>query len=132
MIGANRLRSSRRYVCRVDAGAQDLVNLNPSQIAAQIASGTGFIGAGLIFVRRNIVRGLTTAASIWLVTAVGTTAGSGLIIPAAVATAAHFAITYLHPWISRKANLEERRFHHISVRYADGTGALRKIVLMCA
>jgi putative Mg2+ transporter-C (MgtC) family protein len=43
----------------------------PSRVAAQIVSGIGFIGGGLIFVRRDAVRGLTTAAVIWLTTAVG-------------------------------------------------------------
>ncbi|HEX3258544.1 MAG TPA: MgtC/SapB family protein [Pseudonocardia sp.] len=47
------------------------VALDPSRIAAQIVSGIGFIGGGLIFVRRDAVRGLTTAATIWLVAAVG-------------------------------------------------------------
>ncbi|MGH8205871.1 MAG: MgtC/SapB family protein, partial [Steroidobacteraceae bacterium] len=42
------------------------VVLDPSRIAAQIVSGIGFIGGGLIFVRRDSVRGLTTAAIVWL------------------------------------------------------------------
>ena len=42
------------------------VILDPSRVAAQIVSGIGFIGAGLIFVRRDSVRGLTTAAGVWL------------------------------------------------------------------
>jgi putative Mg2+ transporter-C (MgtC) family protein len=49
----------------------DHVTLDPSRVAAQIVSGIGFIGGGLIFVRRDAVRGLTTAAVIWLTTAVG-------------------------------------------------------------
>src|SRR3954462_6906980 len=54
------------------------VTLDPSRIAAQIVSGIGFIGGGLIFVRRDAVRGLTTAAPIWLTAAVGMAAGAGL------------------------------------------------------
>ncbi|KOG89448.1 magnesium transporter MgtC, partial [Streptomyces varsoviensis] len=49
----------------------DGVALDPSRVAAQIVSGIGFIGGGLIFVRRDAVRGLTTAATIWLTCAVG-------------------------------------------------------------
>jgi putative Mg2+ transporter-C (MgtC) family protein len=49
----------------------DDVNLDPSRVAAQIVSGIGFIGGGLIFVRRDAVRGLTTAAVVWLTTACG-------------------------------------------------------------
>src|SRR4029453_7366990 len=59
----------------------DDVVLDPSRVAAQIVSGIGFIGAGLIFVRRDAVRGLTTAATIWLTAAVGMAAGGGLPLP---------------------------------------------------
>src|ERR1700710_2451290 len=54
------------------------VVLDPSRVAAQIVSGIGFIGAGLIFVRRDSVRGLTTAAGIWLTAAVGAACGASL------------------------------------------------------
>jgi putative Mg2+ transporter-C (MgtC) family protein len=50
--------------------------LDPSRVAAQIVSGIGFIGAGLIFVRRDSVRGLTTAAGIWVTAAIGAAAGA--------------------------------------------------------
>jgi putative Mg2+ transporter-C (MgtC) family protein len=52
-----------------------LIVLDPSRMAAQIVSGIGFLGAGGIFVRRDSVRGLTTAASIWVTAAVGPAAG---------------------------------------------------------
>src|ERR1700691_4150858 len=45
------------------------VVLDPSRVAAQIVTGVGFLGAGLIFVRRDAVRGLTTAAAIWVTAA---------------------------------------------------------------
>ena len=51
-----------------DVLAPGLVVLDPSRVAAQIVTGIGFIGAGLIFVREDRVNGLTTAATIWLVT----------------------------------------------------------------
>ena len=51
------------------------VVLDPSRIAAQIVTGIGFIGGGLIFVRRDSVRGLTTAAIVWLTAAVGMACG---------------------------------------------------------
>ena len=62
------------------------IALDPSRIAAQIVSGIGFIGGGLIFVRRDAVRGLTTAATIWLVAAVGMACGAGLPVLAVAAT----------------------------------------------
>ena len=62
----------------------DLVD--PTRIAAQIVSGIGFIGAGTILQHRGHIRGLTTAASLWSVAAIGTAAGAGLYIVAVVGT----------------------------------------------
>jgi putative Mg2+ transporter-C (MgtC) family protein len=60
--------------------------VDPTRIAAQIVSGIGFIGAGTILQHRGSVRGLTTAASLWAVAAIGTAAGAGLLIMATVGT----------------------------------------------
>lgn len=54
------------------------IDLDPSRIAAQIVSGVGFLGAGMIFMRKNTISGLTTAAGIWATSAIGMTIGSGL------------------------------------------------------
>ncbi|MCA1587903.1 MAG: MgtC/SapB family protein, partial [Chloroflexi bacterium] len=62
----------------------DLVD--PTRIAAQIVSGIGFIGAGTILQHRGHIRGLTTAASLWSVAAIGTAAGAGLYVVAIVGT----------------------------------------------
>ena len=61
-------------------------NVDPTRIAAQIVSGIGFIGAGTILQHRGSVRGLTTAASLWSVAAIGTAAGAGLLIMAVIGT----------------------------------------------
>lgn len=60
--------------------------VDPTRIAAQIVSGIGFIGAGTILQHRGSVRGLTTAASLWAVAAIGMAAGAGLLIMAIVGT----------------------------------------------
>ena len=52
--------------------------LDPSRIAAQIVSGIGFLGAGTIFIHKNVVTGLTTAAGIWAVAGVGMAIGCGM------------------------------------------------------
>jgi putative Mg2+ transporter-C (MgtC) family protein len=62
------------------------IELDPSRIAAQVVSGIGFLGAGTIILRRKIVRGLTTAASLWTVAAVGLAVGGGLYLAAVTAT----------------------------------------------
>ena len=59
---------------------------DPTRIAAQIVSGIGFLGGGAILHYGGTVRGLTTAASLWSVAAVGMAAGAGLYIVAAVST----------------------------------------------
>lgn len=69
-----------------DVLGDEHVALDPSRVAAQVASGIGFLGAGTIILRREIVHGLTTAASIWTVAAVGLATGGGLYLPAAGAT----------------------------------------------
>src|SRR5579859_487934 len=62
------------------------VVLDPSRIAAQVVSGIGFLGAGAILARGEIVKGLTTAASIWTVAAVGLAVGGGLYLAASTST----------------------------------------------
>ena len=54
-----------------DIAHQPNVVLDPSRVAAQVVSGIGFLGAGAILLRGEVVRGLTTAASLWAVAAVG-------------------------------------------------------------
>ena len=58
----------------------------PTMIAAEIVSGIGFIGAGTILHHRGSIRGLTTAASLWSVAAIGMAAGAGMLVTAAVGT----------------------------------------------
>lgn len=66
-------------------GHPDVV-LDPSRVAAQVVSGIGFLGAGTILLRREVVRGLTTAASLWTVAAIGLAVGGGLYTAAISAT----------------------------------------------
>ena len=52
--------------------------LDPSRIAAQVVSGIGFIGAGIIIFQKHVVKGLTTAAGMWVTAAIGMTCGAGM------------------------------------------------------
>ncbi|HET7269160.1 MAG TPA: MgtC/SapB family protein [Oleiagrimonas sp.] len=84
------------------------VVLDPSRIAAQVISGIGFLGAGTILFlqREQVIRGLTTAAGLWAVAAIGLAAGSGMYVAAALATAvAAIIMAGLKP-------LERRFFNH--------------------
>jgi putative Mg2+ transporter-C (MgtC) family protein len=69
-----------------DALHHPQVSLDPSRVAAQVASGIGFLGAGAILMRRGVVRGLTTAATLWAVAALGLAIGGGLYGAAIAAT----------------------------------------------
>ncbi len=60
--------------------------LDPSRVAAQVVSGIGFLGAGSILARGEIIKGLTTAASIWTVAAIGLAVGGGLYFAAGTST----------------------------------------------
>lgn len=62
------------------------VVLDPSRVAAQVVSGIGFLGAGTILLRGEIVKGLTTAASLWAVAAIGLAIGGGLYVPGLTTT----------------------------------------------
>ncbi|MEG3113404.1 MULTISPECIES: MgtC/SapB family protein [Pantoea] len=54
------------------------VSLDPSRIAAQVVSGMGFLGAGTILIQKQVVKGLTTAAGLWVTAAIGLVIGSGM------------------------------------------------------
>jgi putative Mg2+ transporter-C (MgtC) family protein len=66
-------------------GTRNVV-LDPSRIAAQVVSGIGFLGAGSILLRGEVIRGLTTAASLWSVAAIGLAVGGALYVEAVAAT----------------------------------------------
>lgn len=102
--------------------------LDPSRVAAGIASGIGFIGGGLIFVRGDAVRGLTTAAIVWMTAAIGIACGAGLALLACLVTAGHFVVVFIYPWLAAK--LPRSRYVGFALRiiYEDGRGILREIL----
>ena len=84
-----------------DVLVEGRVVLDPSRVAAQIVSGIGFIGAGLIFTRGDSVKGLTTAATVWLVTGVGMACGAGLPLLALAVTFSYFVVAFIYPLLLR-------------------------------
>jgi putative Mg2+ transporter-C (MgtC) family protein len=108
------------------------VVLDPSRVAAQIVSGIGFIGGGVIFMRRDVVRGLTTAASVWLTAALGMACGAGLGILAIATTVGHIVIMFLFPKLLAYLPKQARRATALSIVYEDGRGLLRDILVTCS
>jgi putative Mg2+ transporter-C (MgtC) family protein len=104
------------------------IALDPSRMAAQIVSGIGFLGAGLIFVRRDAVRGLTTAAVVWETAAIGAACGAGLLLLGMVVTAAHFLAVGGYPVLASRLPGLTVRQSSVLVRYLDGQAVLRRVL----
>ena len=65
---------------------QMTLRMDPARIAAQVVTGIGFIGAGTIIFQKNVVKGLTTAAGMWVTAAIGLACGVGMYVMAIVST----------------------------------------------
>jgi len=115
-----------------DVLLREHITLDPSRVAAQIVSGIGFIGGGLIFVRRDAVRGLTTAATIWLTCAVGMACGGGLALLATAATAVHFLVVRGYPLLTRRMSaIWSAERIEVQLSYRVGSGLLPRVLELC-
>ena len=85
-LGSALMMIVSQYGFETFPGLRDGARFDPSRIAAQVVSGIGFIGAGTIIIHRRMVRGLTTAASLWATAGVGLASGAGMYAVAAAAT----------------------------------------------
>ena len=114
-----------------DVLVDDHFVLDPSRVAAQIVSGIGFLGAGLIITRRGAIHGLTTAASVWETAAIGMACGAGAPMLAITATAIQlFAVTVLGR-LGRRIQMEPPS-SVVEMRYRPGRGALRHALTLAA
>jgi putative Mg2+ transporter-C (MgtC) family protein len=105
---------------------------DPSRVAAQVVSGIGFIGGGLIFVRQDAVRGLTTAAGVWVTAAIGLAAAAGQAVLAIAATIGYFVVAFLFPRLTRLLPRPGSARTGVQVTYLDGRGVLREAIACCA
>jgi putative Mg2+ transporter-C (MgtC) family protein len=115
----------------MDVLSNGRVVVDPSRVAAQIVSGIGFIGGGVIFMRRDVVRGLTTAASVWLTAALGMACGAGLPVLAVATTIGHFIIMFVFPKLLALLPKQRRTEARLRISYRDGRGLLRTILIAC-
>ncbi|CAN7746943.1 MgtC/SapB family protein [Paenibacillus sp. LjRoot56] len=102
------------------------VRVDPARLAAQVISGIGFLGAGAIMRNGNIVKGLTTAASVWVVAGIGLCVGSGFYMGAILSTCLVLISLYvLNKW--EKHMLLHRRPQEVELEIMDFPGALGRI-----
>jgi putative Mg2+ transporter-C (MgtC) family protein len=99
-------------------GSAETVRIDPTRMAQGIMTGIGFLGAGVIFKEGITVRGLTTAASIWITSAIGVLMGSGLLRPAFAATLLTLGVLSGFRWI--EARIPSHKYAHHRVRFARG------------
>lgn len=103
------------------------VRMDPARLAAQVISGIGFLGAGAIVRDGNMVKGLTTAASVWVVAAIGLCVGAGFFAGAFVATFMSLVSLFLlNKW--EKHMLRNRRSHKVELRVIGHPGVLGKVI----
>jgi putative Mg2+ transporter-C (MgtC) family protein len=96
----------------------DKLQIDPTRMAQGIMTGIGFLGAGVIIKEGLSVRGLTTAASIWITSAIGILAGIGFYFPLALSVVLTLGVLSLFRWI--EARMPSQAYYHFDVRFARG------------
>lgn len=108
----------------------EAIRTDPTRMAQGIMTGIGFLGAGVIFKEGLTVRGLTTAASIWVTASIGILVGIGFWMPALVGTAATLAVLGLFRVVENRLPSEFYAHHHLRFKREAviGEEALRELV----
>lgn len=103
------------------------VRMDPARLAAQVITGIGFLGAGAIIRTGSYISGLTTAASIWVVAAIGLCVGAGFYFGAILVTfVVLFSLFVFNKW--EKYMLSKFRKHEMTIEMYDSPGILGQIV----
>ncbi|HEY3077483.1 MAG TPA: MgtC/SapB family protein [Burkholderiales bacterium] len=106
--------------------ASGLVQVDPTRMAQGIMTGIGFLGAGVIIKEGLSVRGLTTAASIWITAAIGILAGIGFYFPLVISVVLTLGILAFFRWI--EARMPSQAYYHFDVRFARSAGMTERQV----
>jgi putative Mg2+ transporter-C (MgtC) family protein len=121
---------STHFVYFQHYGKDDLVTVDSSRIAASVVTGIGFLGAGAILRTGITVQGLTTAAGLWLVAAIGLSAGAGMYVVSVAATIIGVtALTVLRRFERKDDHLLRRK---ISLLLGEGAQPLSLILTALA
>jgi len=111
-----------------DISSAGAVVLDPSRVAAQIVSGIGFLGAGIIITRRGAMHGLTTAAAVWESAAVGMAVGAGLLLLAIAVVVLHFISALVFSAVEHQLAAKLRGTTRLNIIYENGRGVLREVL----
>jgi putative Mg2+ transporter-C (MgtC) family protein len=114
-----------------DVLVENMVMVDPSRVAAQIVSGIGFLGAGIIIFRRGSVHGLTTAAAVWESAGIGMAAGSGLLLLACTVTAMHFLIVLGFLPVAKRLASRLSGSVRLHVTYEESSGTMTRLLQAC-
>ena len=101
----------------------DTLRVDPTRMAQGIMTGIGFLGAGVIMKENLTIRGLTTAASVWITAAIGIIIGMGFYAAAGTATVITLLVLSSLGWVERK--LRSRRYATLMVRFKRAVGLPR-------
>jgi putative Mg2+ transporter-C (MgtC) family protein len=107
-----------------DPGSESAIRIDPARAAAGVITGVGFLGAGTIVKSKSFVRGLTTAASIWVVSAVGITVGLGDYASAVVLT----ALVLLTLFVLHRVRIPSNRFSPLTLDWRGDPEVLDEVI----
>jgi putative Mg2+ transporter-C (MgtC) family protein len=103
------------------------VRIDPARLAANVITGIGFLGAGTIVFNGSSISGLTTAASLWVVAAIGLSIGAGFYYPAIISTVMVFISLYILNKVEKRWIRSRKRTHVIRIEMPDRPGALAAV-----
>ena len=103
------------------------IRLDPSRVAAQVVSGIGFIGAGTIIFQKHVVRGLTTAAGLWVTAAIGMACGAGMYALAGAATIMVLLCLETLNWLMQRFGTRNISITFSSPTMADVASVLQRL-----
>ena len=105
----------------------ETIRVDPTRMAQGIMTGIGFLGAGVIMQQKLTIRGLTTAAAIWMTASIGIIIGMGMFGAAAIATLFTLLILSVFGWIERR--LPTQSYAHMSITTPAGSGLGRNEIM---
>ncbi|MDO4267238.1 MAG: MgtC/SapB family protein [Eubacteriales bacterium] len=111
-------------------GFKDIPDYDAARVAAQVVSGIGFLGAGVIFIRNNLVSGLTTAAGLWATGGVGLAMGAGMYVVAIAATILIMLVQFIMHKIAYFADVASGGLLRITLVKREGIVQYMEEILM--